>query len=153
MYDTLGIIPCSKNKIWEFVNNLGPVEAGCAYCGPEFLLSKQYVSKFSNRVVILSAKYGFLDLWDIIPEFYDVTFSRSEDAYIGVPCLKKQASEKDLLNYKEITLIGNVDYQERIYEVFFNSDIKIKCPVKDLTQEEDICLKINQLLLEAKTDQ
>ncbi len=152
MYDNLGIIPCTKNKIWEFVSNLGAVEAGCAYCGPEFLLSKRYVSKISNRVIILSAKYGFLDLWDIIPEFYDVTFSRAEDAYIDVSCLKKQACEKGLLNYKEITLIGNPDYQKRIYEVFSNFEIKINCPVKDLVQEEDICLKINQLLLEEKID-
>jgi hypothetical protein len=70
-----------------------------------------------------------------------------------VPCLKKQAGEKGLLNYKEITLIGNADYQERIYEVFSNPNVKIKCPVKNLMQEEDICLKINQLLLEEKTDQ
>jgi len=70
-----------------------------------------------------------------------------------VSCLKKQAREKSLLNYKEITLIGNIDYQKRIYEVFSKSDVKINCPVKDLTQEEDICLKINQLLLKATTDQ
>lgn len=146
MNNHLGIISCSKNKIWELVNSLGPVEAGCAYYGPEFLLAKHYVSRFSDRVIILSAKYGFLDLWDIIPDFYDVTFSRPEDEYVDISCLKKQANVKDLFKYEKLTLIGNLDYQKRVYDTFSDMDIKIDCPVKGLMQEKDICLKINQLL-------
>lgn len=147
MNNHLAIIACSKRKIWDYLNNLGAVEAGCAYCGPEFLLAKHYASKLSNRVIILSAKYGFLDLCDTISGFYDVTFSRSEDQYVGVSYLKQQAFEKGLLRYKNLTIIANQTYQKKIYETFENTDVKINCPVADLTNEEEICLKINDCLL------
>lgn len=143
----LGIIPCTKNKIWDTLPNIGPTLAACAYSGPEFILAKQCVSKVADRIVIFSAKYGFLDLADTIPEFYDVTFSRKEDPYIDLSRLQQQAEQKGLLNYKHITAICNVHYQRRISAIFSYPEIMINFPVEGLMEEEEICLKLNKLIL------
>ena len=147
MTNHLAIIACSKGKIWDYFNDLGPVEAGCAYSGPEFLLAKHYVSKLSDRIIILSAKYGFLDLRDIISGFYDITFARKEDKCIDSAGLYQQAREKELFNYKTLTIVANQIYQNKIYEVFAKTNISIDCPVKGIMDEKKLCIEINKLIL------
>lgn len=147
MNNRLGIIPCTEKKIWDFIPNIGGVHAVCAYYGPEFLLSKELVSTYVDRIVIFSAKYGFLDPWDIIPESYDVTFSRENDPFIDIETLKEQASKKGLLDFSFIEAICNIHYQKRINDVFSHPDITIEYPLKNLFEDGEICIKINELLM------
>ena len=142
----LSIIPCTKNKIWDFIPQIGEVPAVCAYIGPEFILSRYFLSSRSDRMIIFSAKYGFLDLWDKIPQTYDVTFARPDDHFIDADSLKLQAKRKGLLNFKYITTTCNHYYQKRIVETFAPSGIVINSPVKGLESDEQICQIINKLI-------
>lgn len=143
----LAIIPCTKNKIWDDIPDLGPVYATCAYTGPEFVLAKALASKFADRIVILSAKYGFLDPWDRIPQTYDVTFSRPNDPFIGMDELKEQAKKKGLLEFSSITAIGNSHYQKRICEALSNPKTKIHLPADNVKSEEELCKTLVKLLM------
>lgn len=146
----LAIIPCTKSKIWDFLPQIGEVPATCAYTGPEFVLSKQLMT-CADRIIIFSAKYGFLDPWERIPETYDITFSRADDQVISTDTLKQQASNKGLVNFKYVTTTCNQHYQKRIIDVFSPTGITVRSPVKNLVDEEEICMKINGLI-DKKTD-
>ena len=50
----LGIVPCTKEKIWDYLPNIGSVLADCAYLGPEFVLSKRYMRNHADRIIIFS---------------------------------------------------------------------------------------------------
>jgi hypothetical protein len=146
MNNHLAIIPCTKGKIWDYFPRIGEVPAECAYIGPEFVLSKSLLSTCADRTVILSAKYGYLDLWDTIPETYDVTFSRLQDPYIDQESLNVQAQSKGLLNFRMITTTCNRYYQKRIIDTFAPSGLIITSPVKNLINEEKICRKIIEFI-------
>jgi len=142
----LAIIPCTKHKIWDYLPHFGEVPAICAYVGPEFILSRHFLSSRTDRIIIFSAKYGLLDPWDGIPQTYDVTFERSEDPVIDAESLKQQAKIKGLFNFKYITTTCNYYYQKRIVETFSSSGAIIVSPVKDLIDNDQICQIINKLI-------
>ena len=73
----LVVVPCGMRKIWDMNPSAGPTPAKNAYVGAPFKVNRAYAEKFADRWVILSAKYGFIDLDFVIPENYDVTFKLS----------------------------------------------------------------------------
>ena len=69
------IIPCGKLKIWSKNPLKGPTIAEEAYIGSPFKVNRSYAERFSDKWLILSAKYGLIAPDFIIAGNYDVTFN------------------------------------------------------------------------------
>jgi len=57
----LVIVPCGQAKVWKKEPNHGPIKAKFAYKSSPFAVNRKFAEKFSDKWVILSAKYGFID--------------------------------------------------------------------------------------------
>src|SRR5271170_3987934 len=90
----LVIIPCGQKKIWDTSLRSGPTAAKDAYTGSPFSVNRSFAEKFSDRWVILSAKYGFIDPDFVIPCQYDVTFKKRNRASVSYEQLRKQVRQK-----------------------------------------------------------
>lgn len=105
--NTLCIIPCGKRKIWNKYRNAGPTLAREVYIGPFAKKCKEYAEQFyPASYCILSAKYGFLFPSDSVPGPYNVSFNDKRTGPIGALELSQQASEKRLLAYENIVVLG-----------------------------------------------
>tara|TARA_A100000171_G_C2131717_1_gene147208 strand:+ start:1749 stop:2153 length:405 start_codon:yes stop_codon:yes gene_type:complete len=116
--NNLVFVPCTKGKIWDYFPSIGPQKASNVYTGPEFIFSVRLASEYADRIIIFSAKYGFLETDDYIDQTYDVTFDRKEDPCISVDDLKVQAVHKDLFHYEKITTFCGQLYNKNLYAVF-----------------------------------
>lgn len=114
----LAFIPCTKEKIWDLFSNIGPQKAFNVYIGPEFIFSMNLAKQYADRIIIFSAKYGFLETEDYIKQTYDITFSRKNDPCISLTKLREQANQKKLFEYKKINTYCGKLYNEKIYKVF-----------------------------------
>ncbi|MDI9640496.1 hypothetical protein QM565_32885 [Geitlerinema splendidum] len=137
-------ISCTKNKIWNICPNLKSVEAGSAYLGPDFVLSNHIAQKLGGRIIIFSAKYGFLNPNDEIPGYYDVTFSRKNDPYISMEVLETQAMQMKLLHYKEIYILCSEPYHQRIKSIYAGLSVKLYNPILDCYNLKDMCYILNK---------
>ena len=87
----LGIVPCSKEKIWDIHPQKQSVPASKAYRSAFHAYARKYARHHCHQYVILSAKYGIMEPDFLIHESYDVTFSRPQDPYVSTALLAKQA--------------------------------------------------------------
>ena len=69
------IVPCGKLKIWSKNPLKGPTIAEEAYVGSPFKMNRSYAKKYSDKWLILSAKYGLIAPDFTIAGKYDVTFN------------------------------------------------------------------------------
>ena len=123
----IGIIPCSKEKIWDLYPKSGSVLARHAYRSSFHRLAQNYVRKNCDEWFILSAKYGFLAPDDVIDGPYDVTFTRPQDPFISDSELRRQALKIGTAN-KIISLCPRL-YAQRI-EQAFSSEITLENPLR-----------------------
>lgn len=144
-FKMLGIIPCSKAKIWDMLPTIGEVFAENAYTNPFHNLARTYVSLFTDDLIIFSAKYGFLSSKDTIPETYDVTFDRPNDPHISVEELKIQIRDKNLDNYEKIMAICNDRYISMLHAAF-QGKVEIIVPFKKIEDDLEGCLLLNKQL-------
>ena len=92
----LGILGCTKTKIWDRKPDIGPVPARNAYQGMKFLSDLERVENLTTHWIILSAKYGFMDPDFLIPGMYNVTFhpsSGSSEPPVSVKTLIRQVKD------------------------------------------------------------
>lgn len=129
---SLCIIPCGAAKIWDKQPSIGPVEAQNVYTGVFAVACQRYAKTFFDHWVILSAKYGFLYPEDIIPEDYNVSFTKPSSETILIAQLKEQAESKGLFKYQEITVLGGKHYANRAKAVF-NQGQELFFPLSDCT--------------------
>lgn len=87
----IGIIPCSKEKIWDIEPLRGSVRADQAYRSAFHRYAAKYAQRHCTHTLIFSAKYGLMEPNFIIEGSYDITFSRKEDPCITLQTLKAQA--------------------------------------------------------------
>jgi hypothetical protein len=139
---TLGIIPCTKEKIWDIFPDMGSVLAENVYINPFHSLARTYIDFFTNHCVIFSAKYGFLRPHDLVPGFYDVTFDRPNDPYISVEMLKKQSLEKRLNNYRKIIAVCNSRYIAMIKKTF-SKKTTIEIPFEGIEDNAEGIMLLN----------
>lgn len=112
--NSLVIVPCGKSKIWDKHPNQGPTRADEAYIGNAFKLNRRYAEEFSERWVVLSAKYGF-----VVPEFeipgpYEVSFKLKKTQPVDAATLKRQVKEMGLGRFQVIVGLGGVEYRNAI---------------------------------------
>jgi len=129
--ELLVIVPCGQAKIWKKNPKHGPEKAKTAYIGSPFKVNRAFAEKFSDRWLILSAKYGFIDPDFTIPENYNVTFKDPSTKPIFVDALRKQAEEKNLQEYHIVIALGGEDYSSKVEQVFAKSS-KVIAPATGL---------------------
>ena len=133
MPSTLVIVSCGASKIWDKNPLAGPTPAKDAYIGPLFKLNREYAERFSDRWMILSAKYGFIDPDFIIPENYNVTFKDPKTNPVSLNILREQVHEMGLDKFDKIIVLGGKDYVDVILKAFQGLNVKIIAPLKGLS--------------------
>jgi hypothetical protein len=113
----LTIVPCGQSKIWKTDPTHVPERAENAYTGAPFKVNKKFAAKFSDKWLILSAKYGFIE-----PNFeitnYNVTFKDPTTNPISLDELMIQAAAKGIHDYNIVIALGGKDYSSKVREVF-----------------------------------
>jgi hypothetical protein len=94
----IAIVACGEKK------SPYPVKARYMYQGSYHKLCLNYALTLTARVYILSAKYGLLDLSEII-EPYNVKMDDKNS--VKIDFIRQQAEELNLLNEKVIVLGGS----------------------------------------------
>lgn len=141
----LVIVQCGGKKIW--INNpyLGAVEARDAYTSPYFKKNRAYAERFSDRWVILSAKYGFLDPDDKITD-YNVSFKQKKSQPISISDLRNQVFTKALNTFNEVVVLGGQEYLEAVEEAFKGINCKVLSPFEGLKIGERLSA-LNKVLI------
>lgn len=120
----LCIVTCGKRKIWDIDVEAGPTAAKNVYVGPLSKKAKEYAEKYySENWMILSAKYGFLNPTDIIPEDYDYCFNIKKSKKISIDELEIQVLNKNLKEYNKIIVLGGKFYTDMILNLFPDNEI------------------------------
>ncbi len=128
----LVVVSCGMRKIWDINPNASPALAKDAYIGVPFKVNREYAEKFSDRWVILSAKYGFIDPDFVIPENYDVTFKRPDTNPVGVSTLIAQIREKNLDKFDKVVVLGGRDYVDVVTKAFKDFEVTVVAPTLGL---------------------
>ena len=128
----LVIVSCGKRKIWDTKPLTGPTKANDAYRGVPFSVNREYARKFSDRWVLLSAKYGFIDPNFEIPGNYNVTFKDPSTNPISVSQLKNQIKQKGLNTFDTVIVLGGRHYADAVSEAFSGLEVTIKRPLAGL---------------------
>ena len=118
MPNHLIIIPCGQAKVWDKTPEQGCTLAKDVYIGSPFKMNRRYAEAFSNRWVILSAKYGFINPSYPISEPYNVTFKKKSTQPIDVANLRTQIKRMKLHQFSTIVGLGGVDYRHQITAAF-----------------------------------
>lgn len=133
----LVVVPCGQSKIWKKHPELKDVQASEAYMGAPFKVNKAFAEKFtdqeiSDKWIILSAKYGFVEPNFPIPQDYNVSFNRPKTNPISLSDLRKQAKNKKLLLFDTVIALGGKNYFHKVRKVFANCS-KVVVPTEGLT--------------------
>lgn len=128
----LVVVPCGKRKIWDRYPTAGPTKAKDVYIGTPFKVNREYAEKYSDRWIVLSAKYGFIDPDFIIPRNYNVTFKDPLTNPISVIELKEQIKQKALDTFDTVVVLGGHDYAGVVNIAFSDLEVTIKRPVAGL---------------------
>jgi cytoplasmic iron level regulating protein YaaA (DUF328/UPF0246 family) len=78
----------------------------------------------SDRWIILSAKYGFIDPCEPI-EQYEVTFKRIKTNPVSVAILKRQAIDLGLYDFAKVIVLGGTEYRKIAGEAFAGADVEL----------------------------
>jgi len=77
LQQTLVVVPCGKQKVWNRRPSAGPTPAERAYTSNYFNLCKKYAQAFSDEWVVLSGKYGILKPRELVKGDYDLRIKPS----------------------------------------------------------------------------
>lgn len=128
----LVVVSCGARKIWKTIPSAGPTQAKDVYTGPFFSKNKEYAETFSDRWVILSAKYGFINPDFVIPEDYNVSFKKKTTRPILISQVKEQVTEMGLDKFERVIVLGGSDYASIVRNVFGNLDVEVVAPLEGL---------------------
>lgn len=132
MEKTLVIVPCGLAKIWDKKSASGPTLAKAAYVGAPFKVNREYAEHLSDRWVILSAKYGFIDPDFIIPGPYNVTFKRKSSDLATVDELRGQVHQLGLNSFGRVIGLGGKEYRAMIRAAFDGIPVVLEFPCAGL---------------------
>ncbi len=130
---TLVIIPCGQKKCWDTHPWLSPMLAGYAYTGIPFRVNRNYANVFGNKQLILSAKYGYIPLDFLIPENYNVSFTKKSSKPISVEELILQIGRQRLADFDRIIGLGGKEYREAMKNSFGEFNKIVEFPFAGLT--------------------
>ena len=120
------LISCSKNK------KLGHHKARDLYSSTLFKFNLKYAQSIGDKVFILSAKYGLLDL-DKEVDYYNETLNDKQANEIKIWTVKVITSLENIIKSEdEIILLAGTKYRKYLMPYFINKGIKIEAPFKHL---------------------
>lgn len=128
----LVIVPCGQGKVWDKNPSVGAVQASSAYTGAPFKVNREYAGHFSDKWVILSAKYGFILPDFQIPEGYNVTFKKKSTKPVGLEELIGQVKSLELGNFDLVIGLGGKEYRNMIIQAFQGYNSKVEFPFAGL---------------------
>lgn len=126
----IGIIPCSKEKIWDIEPHHGAVPANKAYRSAFHRYAAAYAHKHCNHTLIFSAKYGLMEPNFIIDGPYDITFSRENDPCIGASALRQQGAQ--YAHAVSITVLCPQSYAVRLEHALFCLPAELHFPLRGI---------------------
>jgi hypothetical protein len=113
---TIYLVACGKEKVQHSIKARG------MYTGSYFKACLKYAESQSNDgIFILSAKYGLVELEEIIQP-YDLVIG--DDGSVNTDYIKSQATEKGIL-YENIIVLGGKKYVKFIQKIWPNAT----CPL------------------------
>ena len=124
---SLVVVPSGRRKIWEMKPNARPTLAKNVYTGPPFKVNREYAETFSDKWVILSPKYGFIEPDFIISEDYNVRFNDPKTNPILLSTLREQVKDR-FSEYPCIVALGGSTYANLVVETFKSTDRKVLTP-------------------------
>ena len=124
---SLVVVPSGRRKIWEMNPDARPTFAKNVYTGPPFKENREYAETFSDKWVILSPKYGFIEPDFIISEDYDVRFDVPKTNPIELSTLREQVKDR-FSEYPCIVALGGSTYANLVVETFKSTDQKVLTP-------------------------
>ena len=124
---SLVVVPSGRRKIWEMNPNARPTLAKNVYTGPPFKVNREYAETFSDKWVILSPKYGFIEPDFIISEDYNVRFNDPKTNPILLSTLREQVKDR-FSEYPCIVALGGSTYANLVVETFKSTDQKVLTP-------------------------
>jgi hypothetical protein len=124
---SLVVVPSGRRKIWDMKENARPTKAKNVYTGPPFKVNREYAETFSDKWVILSPKYGFIEPDFIIPEDYNVAFKDPKTNPISLSELREQVKDR-FSEYPCIVALGGTTYANLVIETFKSTDRKVITP-------------------------
>jgi hypothetical protein len=127
----LAVVQCDEAKIWRRSPEMGSVPAKDAYTSPYFRKQCEYARRTSDRWVILSAKYGYLNPDEPIQD-YDVSFKKKSTRPISFGALRQQARSKGLTAFNEVVVLGGKEYLQAVEESFPREACAVRAPFKGL---------------------
>lgn len=107
----LVIVGCGHKKAVD----RGRRDAGLMYTGPYHLACRRAAAAWGGHVSILSAKYGLLELEDVIAA-YDLRIG--QPGSVTVEQLRWQAHQYGLLNCSDVTVFAGKDYAHLVRQVW-----------------------------------
>ena len=130
------IVPCGKLKIWSKNPHKGPTPAKEAYVGSPFKVNKSYAERFSNKWLILSAKYGLIAPDFTITGDYDVTFNDPSTNPISIEELAEQA--KNYQGFDLVVALGGRIYTDIVSKIFSRNGMRVIKPTEGLSIGESM---------------
>jgi hypothetical protein len=127
---SVGIVPCSKQKVWDITPNKKSVRADEAYRSKFHRLSLEYVRQRVDFSLILSAKYGLLELGSPIPGPYDVSFNAPEGRPISFEAIRRQWFSLPIAPTAEVMVLCPSAYAKIIEMALCNGQHRISYPLK-----------------------
>jgi len=124
---SLVVVPSGRRKIWDMKENARPTKAKNVYTGPPFKENREYAETFSDKWVILSPKYGFIEPDFVIPEDYNVAFKDPKTNPISLSELREQVKDR-FSEYPCIVALGGKIYANLVIETFKSTDRKVITP-------------------------
>jgi hypothetical protein len=130
--DTLFIVSCTKEKIWDSnPNALQYVPAKDAYIGKTIRNWLDNPLSSQKRWLILSSKYGFIEPNHPICN-YDVSFNDEKTGPISDETLRRQVlhqcrwkDKKPIRDFKNIVVLGGETYFEKVKSAFLNTGVTV----------------------------
>lgn len=129
----LVIVPCGKSKVWNRSPDQGPTSARDVYTSGLFKVNRTFAEHYSDRWVILSAKYGFIPPSFVIPGPYEVTFKDLKTNPISLQALRQQVQEQGLYQFDRIISLGGAAYRHVVQAAFVGFEVKLEFPTTGLT--------------------
>lgn len=95
-------------------------------------MNKEYAECFADRWVILSAKYGFIEPYFMIPEPYNISFKKKSSKPVSLDTLVSQIKEMNLNKYDQVIGLGSKEYRAMMEASFSQYNIRPEFPFAGL---------------------
>ena len=131
-HNSLIIISCAKQKIWDKTPSAGPTPAKDAYVSAYFRKCRAFAEKYGTDWAIFSAKYGIISSDFIINENYDVSFKTGSSALTETK-LEQQLVDMEIEKYDAVISLCGRSYDKKLESVCKRLNLILQNPLAHLS--------------------